>query len=70
MGLSTSGDAVNLFTPSGKLMTGVQFAGSTTGFTFDNAAGLGVLTTLSSAGTNGAFLAPDGIETGSPGTIH
>lgn len=70
VGLSTSADAVNLFNPSGKLVTGVQFAASTTGFTFDNSAGLATLTSLSAAGINGAFLAPDGVETGSPGKIH
>ncbi len=70
VGLSTSGDAVNLFNPSGKRITGVQFAASTTGFTFDNTAGLATVTTLSVAGVNGAFLAPDGIETASPGRIH
>jgi uncharacterized protein YjiK len=70
VGLSTSGDAVNLFNPSGVHITGVQFGTATTGFTFDNTAGLATVTTLSVAGVNGAFLAPDGIETGSPGTIH
>jgi uncharacterized protein YjiK len=70
VGLSTSGDAVNLFDKSGKLITRVQFGASTTGFSFDNTAGVTNLSTLSVAGVNGAFLAPDGIETGSPGTIH
>jgi hypothetical protein len=37
---------------------------------FDNAGGAtGAISTLSQAGVNGAFLAPDGIEIGSPGTI-
>jgi len=70
VGLSTSGDAVNIFNPSGIRITGVQFAAATTGFTFDNTAGLATVTTLSVAGVGGAFLAPDGIETGSPGTTH
>ena len=70
VGLSTTADAVNLFNPSGKLVTGVQFGASTTGFSFDNTAGLTTLTSLSVAGTNGAFLAPDGTETGSPGKTH
>jgi len=48
----------------------VQFAASTTGLTFDNTAGLATVTTLSAAGVNGAFLALDGVETGSPGTTH
>jgi hypothetical protein len=67
VGLSTSGDAVNLFNTSGALVTGVQFGAATTGLTFDNTAGLATVTTLSAVGINGAFLSPDGIETGSPG---
>ncbi len=70
VGLSSSGDAVNLFNASGRLVTGVQFGAATTGFTFDNTAGLGTVTALSVAGVKGAFLAPDGVETGSPGAIH
>jgi hypothetical protein len=72
VGLSTAGDAVNLFNPSGTLITGVQFGSSTTsiGLTFDNTAGAATVTTLSVAGVNGAFLSPDGIETGSPGTTY
>ncbi|PHJ84394.1 hypothetical protein VF14_06930 [Nostoc linckia z18] len=76
IGLSTGGDAVNLFNAGGNRITGVSFGTSTTGFTFDNQAGLGSTTlplptvsTLSVAGVNGAFLATDGLETGSPGTI-
>jgi uncharacterized protein YjiK len=67
VGLSTSGDAVNLFTPSGTLVTGVQFGASTTNVSFDNTAGLATVTTLSAVGVNGAFLSPDNVETGSPG---
>ena len=70
VGLSSSGDAVNLFTATGIRVTGVQFGAATTGFTFDNTAGLATVTTLSAAGVGGAFLALDGIETGSPGTTH
>jgi len=73
--LSTGGDAVNLFDSAGKRITGVSFGSSTTGFSFDNKAGLGgttlplpTISTLSVAGVNGAFLASDGTETGSPGT--
>jgi len=76
IGLSTGGDALNLFNASGNRITGVRFGTSTTGLTFDNQAGLGSTTlplptvsTLSVAGVNGAFLAADGLETGSPGTI-
>lgn len=74
VGLSTGSDAVIIFDAGGSVVTGVQFGPSTTGFTFDNTAGLGsnapaypVISTLSVAGTNGAFLSSNGIETGSPG---
>ncbi len=70
VGLSSSGDAVNLFNSSGVSINGVQFGAATTGYTFDNTAGLATVTTLSVAGTNGAFLSPDNIEVGSPGTTH
>ncbi len=76
VGLSTGGDEVNLFDASGNRITGVSFGTSTTGLTFDNTVGLGsttlplpTLSTLSTTGVNGAFLAADGLETGSPGTI-
>ncbi len=75
IGLSTGGDSVNLFDPLGNRVTGVSFGVAATGFTFDNTDGVGgttipfpVVPTLSVAGLNGAFLASDGIETGSPGT--
>jgi uncharacterized protein YjiK len=70
VGLSSSGDAVNLFNAAGKPMTGVQFGAATTGLTFDNSAGLATVTALSAVGVNGAFASPDGVETGSPGRIH
>ncbi len=73
--LSTGGDGVNLFDALGNHVTGVSFGASTTGVSFDNAAGLGVgsgtpptISTLSAIGVNGAFLSATG-ETGSPGTI-
>lgn len=75
VGLSTGGDAVNLFDPTGNRVTGISFGNSTTGTTFDNTKGVGstelplpVVTALSTAGANGAFLAADGFETGSPGS--
>jgi len=75
IGLSTGGDAVNLFDSSGNRITGISFGTSTTGFTFDNKAGVGSTTlplptvsTLSVAGVNGAFVASNVPETGSPGT--
>ena len=76
VGLSTGGDAVNLFDASGNLVTGISFGTSTTGFTFDNKAGLSSTTlplptvsTLSVSGVNGAFVSASGTETGSPGAI-
>jgi uncharacterized protein YjiK len=78
VGLSTGGDAVNIFDATGKLITGITFPDSTASFffTFDNAAGLGSSTfptpnvaALSKVGTNGGFVSFNGLETGSPGKI-
>ena len=74
VGLSTAGDAVNLYDASGMLQTSVSFGASPTGTfaTFDNAAGLNgvVISQLSSAGVNAAFVATtDATEIGSPGEI-
>ena len=75
IGLSTSGDALNIFSASGTLVTRVDFGASPSAApfaSFDNAAGLSgavTLGTLSSIGINGAFLAASGNEIGSPGTI-
>jgi uncharacterized protein YjiK len=72
VGLSTSGDQVNVFDGGGTHVTGVAVGSSTIGKTFDNAAALGAATgpvptisTLSAAGANGAVTV--GSETGSPG---
>jgi uncharacterized protein YjiK len=74
VGLSTGGDAVNVFSGDGTRVTGVSFPASTTFKSFDNAAGIGGITTpapaistLSEIGVNGAFLGHDGNEIGSPG---
>jgi uncharacterized protein YjiK len=74
VGLSSGGDAVNVFNGEGSHITGVKFGASTAGVSFDNAGGLGsfgtplpTISTLSVNGVNGAFVAHD--ETGSPGTI-
>jgi uncharacterized protein YjiK len=74
VGLSSNGDAVNVFNADGAHLTGVGFGAATISVSFDNAAGLGsftaplpALSTLSTAGVNGAFVAHD--ETGSPGRI-
>jgi hypothetical protein len=70
VGLSSGGDAVNVFDSAGSLKANVSFGASTTGVSFDNAAGLtGVITALSSVGTNGAFTSFAGSETGSPGAV-
>jgi hypothetical protein len=73
VGLSTSGDAVNIYDSTGTLVTAVTFGGSDTSapfHSFDNAAGAsGSISTLSAAGVNGAFVAAnDSTEIGSPGT--
>jgi uncharacterized protein YjiK len=76
VGLSTGGDAVNLFDAGGTKRAGVTFGVATTTSplkTFDNAAGLNnaPVTALSATGINGAFAITDGTSTaiGSPGTI-
>ena len=70
VGLSTGGDAVNVFDSAGRRVTGVRFGTSTTGVSFDDASALGgPISTLSVLGRNGAFRAADGQETGSPGTV-
>jgi len=79
VGLSTGGDAVNIFNAANGRVTGISFATSdaTSPFSsFDNTAGVGVsgpgssapaVSLLSAVGVNHAFLANDGIEIGSPG---
>src|SRR5262249_40444593 len=74
VGLSTSGDQVNLFDSGGTLQASVAFGASPSGPfpTFDNAAGLNnaTISTLAAVGINGAFAAAgDANEKGSPGTI-
>ena len=75
VGLSTSGDAVNVFNASGTLQANVVFGASDSTAplqTFDNAQGLNnaTISLLSAAGVNGAFAAAnDANEIGSPGRI-
>jgi hypothetical protein len=74
IGLSTGGDAVNIFDAAGVRQAFVSFgaADSVAPFqTFDNAAGInGAISQLSVVGVNGAFVAANDIsEIGSPGTI-
>jgi hypothetical protein len=72
-GLSTAGDAVNIFNGAGALQANVIFGASPAApgpfATFDNAAGLtGAISTFSAVGVNGAFkAAADTAEIGSPG---
>jgi len=74
VGLSEGGDGVNIFNAAGDHITGVGFGASTSGVSFDNAAGLGsfageaAISTLSQEGVDGAFNAHDQI--GSPGTTQ
>lgn len=74
IGLSTSGDAVNIYNAAGVRQANVSFgaADATSPYqTFDNAAGInGAIAQLSSVGVNGAFVASNNaFEIGSPGTI-
>jgi uncharacterized protein YjiK len=69
LGLSTSGDGVNLFDAGGTRITGVSFGTASASATFDNLAGNAAVSTTSVAGVNGAFLASAGTETGSPGRV-
>jgi hypothetical protein len=71
VGLSSSGDAVNIFNASGNGINRVDFGASTLGQTFDNAAGLSNVTIsqLSAAGVNGAFQSYNAAEIGSPGSV-
>ncbi len=74
VGLSSNGDAVNLFDAGGTFHANVTFGSSPSGPypTFNNAAGLNnaAITTLSMVGVNEAFAAiNDANEIGSPGSI-
>ncbi len=74
VGLSTGGDALNLYNSMGVLQANVVFGNSPAGPypTFNNASGLNnaTISTLSAVGINGAFAAVnDPAEIGSPGTI-
>jgi len=74
VGLSTSGDGVNIYNAAGVLQASVSFGnspGSAPYATFDNAAGItGTISQLSAVGVNGAFAAAnDASEIGSPGRI-
>lgn len=69
VGLSQSGDAVNIYDSLGVLQANVSFSSAIAGVTFDNAADLtGPISQTSVTGINGAFLSPTN-ETGSPGAV-
>lgn len=66
VGLSTGGDGVNIFNSTGTKITGVSFGASTSGKTFDNAAGLtGAISQLSAVGVGGATTSFNTAEIGS-----
>lgn len=73
IGLSSTGDAVNLFNASGVIQAAVTFGAAPTATpfsTFDNTVGLNnsAITALNVAGTHGAFVAASSPgEVGSPG---
>ncbi len=74
VGLSTGGDAVNLYNSAGVLQANVVFGNSPTGPfpTFDNSAGANnaTISALSAIGIHGAFAAANNsAEIGSPGTL-
>lgn len=74
IGLSTGGDAVNLYDASGTLQASVVFGASPTTLfkTFNNAQALNnaTITVLSEIGVNDAFAATnDALEIGSPGSV-
>src|SRR6185437_2783642 len=71
VGLSTSGDAVNIFNASGTLQASVNFGTAPAGASFDNAAELNnaTITQASVAGVNDAFVSANSAETGSPGSV-
>jgi uncharacterized protein YjiK len=72
IGLSSSGDAVNLFDANGNLKANVAFGASTNNISFNNAVGLtnATITLLSQIGVNGAFAAINDLpQIGSPGNV-
>jgi Lamin Tail Domain len=71
VGLSSSGDEVNIFDSSGDPIDGVSFGAATTGTTFlfdDGAIGRSP-TGLSADGVDGAFTASEDGDIGSPGYV-
>jgi hypothetical protein len=74
IGLSSGGDALNIFDSTGAAVPGANVSfgstAATAGFTLDNSGGAsGAISLTSVNGTNGAFASSTGGETGSPGVI-
>ncbi len=70
IGFGTGGDAVNIFNAAGVLQANISFGAASTGFTFDNAAGLtGPVSQFSAVGVNGAFAGSSDGRVGSPGIV-
>lgn len=75
VGLSSGGDAVNIYNAAGALQANVTFGASESAspfHTFDNAVGLNnsAVSKLSAVGINGAFAAANNpVEIGSPGSV-
>ncbi len=74
VGLSTDGDAVNIYDASDALMASVTFGASDATAplqSFDNSAGLNgeAIALLSAVGAHGAFLAANASQIGSPGVV-
>ncbi len=70
VGLSTGGDAVNIFNSTGTNIASVSFGASTAGQTFDNSAGLaGTISTLSALNVGGAITSFNTAEIGSPAAV-
>lgn len=68
VGLSASGDAVNVFDAAGNLVSRVDFGPASATASFNNKSGASPASSLSVAGVNGASFSFNGAETGSPGT--
>ncbi len=71
IGLSSGGDAVNIFNSAGTVIANVSFNAATLGVTFDNRAKInnGLVNALSVLNVGGAFNSLSGGELGSPGRI-
>jgi hypothetical protein len=69
VGLSSTADAVNLYNSSGTPVNGVSFGTATKGVTFGWNPNTGSFGGLSQAGINGAYVAPQDSDIGSPGVV-